>query len=278
MRKLVFAFCLMVMLTVAARPADAHPPPFYWMSDISGTSSAGGELMIITSKILPDKVLLLGLDVRGNFALSPNITLTASLPLGFVAFDLPAPVDDDSGTALGNVNVGVLLHSPHERHEGTRFGGGVKLYLPTASDSDIEGVAAAMLAAHYVPNWARYLPNTTTVRVQGDLRFTADPIFLQVEGALDLHFVQDADDLTMLVFGLGFGAMLSPKLALLGELTFLSDILEDSDGENFVETLDLGLRYHNPTLMFGARLYLPLDNDFRDADVIGFGLDLAARF
>jgi hypothetical protein len=76
----------------------------------------------------------------------------------------------------------------------------------------------------------------------------------------------------------GLGLAFNPYWALLAEITALSDVLDDDDDSDLLPVLDAGVRYHNPELMAGLRVYWPFHESYRDAGAIGLGLDVALRF
>jgi hypothetical protein len=259
--------------------ALAHPPPFYWMADLSVHSRAGVEVIPGNYDRAGETAILVPASVFAEFALTENVVLLGRLPLAYV--DRVGIDDPDEGAfALGNVSLGALLAggSGHPHEGRLMYGIGALVHLPTASDEDDEGAAAARTAAFLVPDAGRYRPDTTTVRVRADVRYETDSVFVQGEVGVDRLILEDVDDRTDLLLGAGLGLALDPYWALLGELTVLSNVLEDDDESEFLPVLDAGVRYHNPDLMFGLRVYWPFDESYRDASALGIGLDIALRF
>lgn len=267
---------VLAFLVAGATAAEAHPPPFYWMDDLSTDRRVGFEILGGTSDLIGDATVVGG-SIFAHLSLTDNIALEGRIPLAYSKFTI-MDVEDD-GIALGNLALGFQLsnHAPHHVHERALYGLSLMAHLPTASDDGTSATAADIASAYFIPDPGRYLVDTTTLRLRGDFRYEVESLFLQLEGALDFE-IRDGEDTTGLVLGTGLGVKVSPYFALLGELTTVSDILEDSDGENFVHTVDLGMRYHDPGVMFGFRVYLPLDERLRDADVLGLGVDAAVRF
>jgi hypothetical protein len=259
--------------------ALAHPPPFYWMADLSVHSRAGVEVIPGNYDRAGESAILVPASVFAEFVLTENVVLLGRLPLAYV--DRVGIADPDEGAfALGNASLGVeLAGGSGEPHEGRlMYGIGVLAHLPTASDEGDEGAAAARAASFLVPDRGRYLPNTTTVRVRADVRYETDSVFVQGEVGIDRQILEDVDDRTDLLLGGGLGLAFDPYWALLAEVTALSNVLEDDDESELLPVLDAGLRYHNPDLMFGLRVYWPFHESYRDASALGIGLDVALRF
>lgn len=258
--------------------AQAHPPPFYWMPDLSAHSRVGVDLIPGNYDRAGDSALLVPASVFAELALIEHVVLMARLPFAYV--DRVGIDDPDEGAfALGNVGLGILFAGSSRRDWDSwlRYGLGVQAYLPTASDEGDEGAAAARAAAFLVPERARFLPGITSFRARGDLRYETGRLFLQGEVGIDHQLRDDSDDRTELLLGGGLGVTLSPYWAVLAELTAVSNILEDEDSE-LLPVLDAGLRYHDPGVMAGFRVYWPFHESYRDASAIGLGIDLGIRF
>lgn len=275
---LLFAGAVLALASLP-RTALAHPPPFYWMADLSVHSRAGFDLVPGNLDRAGETAFLIPASVFAEFALTENLVLLGRLPFAYVdRVGIAEP--DDGAFALGNVSLGAQLAGGSGRpHEGrVLYGLGLLLYVPTASDEDEPGVAAARSATFLVPEGGRFLPGATTVRVRAGARYEAEMVFVQGELVLDHHILEDVDDRTDLLFGAGLGLAFNPYWAMLGELTVFSDVLHDDDDSELVPVLDAGLRYHDPDLMAGLRLYWPFHEVYRDLGAIGVGLDVAWRF
>jgi hypothetical protein len=268
---------LVVAVVLSGEPAQvsAHPPPFWWMADMSATSRAGIEL---TAGQAEDGIVdqqVLSASLFAQFAINSTLSVHGRFPLTWVRFDLPV-FDSESEAAIGNLSLGLQGTSrrPSGRSARTLLGAGVVLYLPTASNDTIADFEAARATAAFaVPDPARWRPNTTAVRLRGDTRFESDALFFQAEAAVDVFIADNDDDAADLTIGFGPGVAVSPNLAVLAEFSVAS-VFDDP----VFFTADLGLRYHSRTTMFGFRLYLPISDELRDRDVLGFGLDFAGRF
>ncbi len=261
-----------------AGTAQAHPPPFYWMPDLSAHSQVGVDLIPGNFDRAGDSALLVPASVFAELAVTEHVVLLARVPFAYV--DRVGIDDPDEGAfALGNVGVGLLLAGSSRRDWDAwlRYGLGVLAHLPTASDEGDQGAAAARAATFLVPDRGRFLPGITNLRARGDVRYETGRLFLQGEVGVDHQLRDDSDDRTDLLLGAGLGVTLSPYWAVLAELTAVSNILEDEDSE-LLPVLDAGLRYHDPSLMTGLRVYWPFHESARDASAIGVGIDLGLRF
>jgi hypothetical protein len=262
-----------------AGAAHAHPPPFYWMPDLSAHSRVGVEVIPGNLDGAGDTAFLVPASVFAELAVNDLLVILARVPFAYV--DRVGVADPDQGAfALGNASLGLELSGASElgRDSLLLFGLGALVHLPTASDEGDERLAAARAAAFLVPDRGRYLPDITTVRVRADLRVEAGMVFVQGEVGLDHQIREDIDDRTDVLFGAGLGLSFSDYVALLGELTALSDILDDDGDSELLPTLDVGLRYHDPGVMAGVRVYWPFHDSYRADRAIGLGVDLALRF
>jgi hypothetical protein len=252
------------------------------MPDLTPEGRAGVEIMVGTFDSFLGDTTVMRLDLSGQFKVAPKFLITALLPIAYADVDV-ALVDDDDGLGLGNLRVGGLFTSTSPRGNGglMRLGLGFAVSLPTASDSDEAGAAALLNALFFIPDFSRTLPNTTAIHLHGDVRHEGAGLFFQGQLGLDHLLLEDEqEDLSLLRFGLAGGFSFTSHMAALLELTTISNLLEDDEGddEEFVHTLDVGMRYHDPTTIAGARIYIPLDDQLRDADMLGFALDIGMRF
>ena len=269
-----------VVLACVSLPgaALAHPPPFYWMPDLSVHSRVGVEVIAGNYDRAGETAILVPASAFVEFALTENVLLLGRVPFAYV--DRVGLVDEEGAFALGNASLGLqLAGGTGDPHEGRLlYGIGAMVYAPTASDEGDSGAAAARTASFLVPERGRYLPDTTTVRVRAGLRWESDVVFLQGDVGVDHQIIEDVDDRNDLLLGVGLGLGFDDYWALLGELTLLSNVLEDDAESELLPVLDVGVRYHNPDLMAGLRVYWPFDEAYRDASAIGLGLDIALRF
>lgn len=277
---------LLVIATLAAATvlstsrADAQHPhvtplhrdPFQ-MPEVYGHHKLGLDFMFgqISAAPFVDEINLMALELFGAYRVSRRLYLHARLPLGY------ASAEDYSGTALGNLTLGLehRLSTSFSRGQLTAWSLGGSVSLPTASDSGDAGLASVLHGAFRLPYPGRYYPDTTALRVHGQFRLDTRSVFLQGQAGLNMLIIDGADDWMLLRFGLALGVSLGRSAVLIAELTTMSDILDDSDGDNFWHSLDLGVRFRAGThTRVGIRVYLPLDAAYRDQDIWGIGLDI----
>lgn len=278
-------FLILAALTAvpAGALADGVTAP-YNMQSLDGDSRAGADMMLGRFELdfLGGEVdaTTFNLDVFAQAEVSPNVIVFGRLPIQYGRLS----VDDESesGSGLGNITGGAMFVS---RSGATSFGGGGSISLPTAPDDGEGALGASANAQVHIVDFGLYLPDTTTIRLHGDLRIEQGKAFFQGRGGVDYLSFDDGetdDTLKLLRIGLAGGTLISPTTALLAELTTLSDILEDDDGfgdeEEWIHILELGVRTRSGNTLFGARIYLPLDEEFRDANTMGLGVDVSGTF
>jgi hypothetical protein len=234
--------------------------------------SVGLELMVGTMSSTPSDLTLIGLELDVEYPLSERLGFRALLPLAHERSDA------SSGTSLGNLTVGLdhPISSPADGRVGWSIGG--DLSVPTASDEGNSAIAAIDHSILRIPYPGRYAPDTSALRFYGNARIERETVFAQVQLAGHYLLVEDADDLTLIKLALGGGAMVNDRTAVLGELTTVSDIVDDSEGENFIHLLELGLRHRADRFAIGGRIHLPLDDTFRSRQIIGFAVEVEATY
>lgn len=264
---------LALALTSLSPPAQAHPPPFYRMPDLSPNSRIGVEVVPTFGEVADEGALVLDAGLFADIALTPWLVLSGRVPMAYVYSDPDPPAPEVTAAALGDIGLGLRFIDSSRRRRGarTRIGVGMWLYVPTASDSGEPGAAAAIARGFTVPDHARYF-DTTTLRLDLDGRYETHSVFVQGELGLAYHQFGDDGDLDGRI-GLGAGVVFNPHLAALAELTLHAD-----DLDALTPVLDAGLRYHDASLIGGARVYWPLGSAQRSRGIIGIGLDLGVRF
>lgn len=261
--------------------AHAHPPPFFWMSDLSADRRVGFDVGLGTSELGVDAVPIMAASVFADVALTEHLSLTGRVPFVYAQFTPPGnPEAESSALTLGNAGIGVKLVTSSDRgRSALRYGLEGYIHLPTASDDDADDAFAALAATTItVPDSGRYRVSATTARLRGSARYEGRSAFLQAELGLDHHLNDGADDTTDLQLAMGVGIEFSPYIALLGELVVLSELVDNDDDRDLFPSLDVGVRYHNPGWIVGARVHLPFAEDHRDGDVLAAYLDVSRRF
>lgn len=243
----------------------------------------GGALFTARAKVVTFEPYL-------DFALTPQLTLWGRLPIAYASAEttILAVEQQESDTLLGNAALGARFMT--QASYDLRAGGGVSVHLPTADADDADGnFVDPPLAVSIVRFFQleRYAVDTTTLGGHGDLRFDAGRGFLQGQVAY-MHLLaedEDAEDADLLRFGVAAGFWVTSTVATMAELTTLSTILDDDvqfdasdEDEDFFHSLDVGLRFAQPQGSLSLRFHLPLDDVFRDSDLLGGGADLALYF
>jgi len=268
----------MAALAGIEKPVRADETAFFVMPEIPyGQRTVGVDLTLGRIDIFRfiGDASLIGLEGAMSWGLSEQLALNGRLGI------VRASDDNDDGTSLDNLTIGMTYRLlTDDRGAGTSaLAIDASLSLPTASDSDNSGVAALTWGVFYQPDVGRYLPDATTLRVSGTYRLLTGRLMAQAELGLQQLIVDDVDDLTLLRLGMGVGYLAAPRVALIAELTTVSDIIGDNfdNDEDFWHVLDLGARIglgNGGTL--GIRFYLPLDDALRDLDIVGLMLNYQA--
>jgi hypothetical protein len=243
----------------------------------------GGPLFSARAKVLTFEPYL-------DFALTPEFKIWGRLPIAYVNAETTVLTveQSESDTLLGNAGLGARFMTQVSYE--LRAGGGVSVHLPTADADDDDGnFVDPPLTAAIVRFFQRerYAVDTTTVSGHGDLRYEMGRGYLQGQVAY-LRLVaedDDSEDADLLRLGLAGGYWIAPTVAAVAELTTLSTILDDDvqfnaedEDEDFFHSLDLGLRFAQPRGSLSLRFHLPLDDVFRDSDLLGGAADLTLYF
>ncbi len=284
-------------LSLLAAPAAAEYPetapvrPFN-LPDLSGLTSVGLDVQYTTWTVpLPldteQQFTSSTFDLVVDVAIAPHWVLVARMPFVYGDVEL-RPVDNDGccGFGLGNLTLGVRGLYSRLHGDGLRsvLGGELSLSLATAGDDGDDAGAAVIAAIARRPHDpGRYLPNTWTPRLTGHAQIYSGVFMVQIEAGLHFFLYDDdvpGDDSDIaLRLALAAGVRVNAEWAILAELNnmLFADDDDDSDDDT-VSSADLGVRYGAENVVVGLRLYLPLDEEARDVDMFGIGIDLGARF
>jgi hypothetical protein len=266
------------------------------MPDTSERSHAGVDVFFGSidadegGELFSARATVVTFEPHVDVAVTPQLTLSGRLPIGYAKAETTVLFVDqeESDTVLGNASLGARFMS--QASYDLRAGGGLLVHLPTAKDDDDDGdLVSPPLAVTSVRifHLERYVPDTTTMAVHGDVRFDLGRAFLQGQ-VMYMHLLaedEDAEDADLLRLGAAAGFWLTPMLAAMGELTTMSTVLDDdvqynpdNPDEDFFHSLDVGLRFTEAQWSISARFHMPLDDIFRDDDLLGGGVDLAVYF
>jgi hypothetical protein len=287
------------VLATTAASADVTTAPVrpFILPDLSGLTMIGVDLQLtrwqVPALAVPPPGVVdvdqtnLTFDVLAELSIAPHWVLLGRLPLAYHSVEDDEDIVGDPdccGAAIGNATLGVrVLDSSAQRSTRSVIGGELTVSLPTAPDSDEGGFTAASAALAHLPHDpGRYLPDTTTIRFAGGGQLYADKFFIQGGGGLDIFVFDDdafGDDDTDLALRLGgaAGFRATHELAILAEMNGIILLDNDDDENDAFSSIDVGIRYGTDSLLLGLRAYIPLDDELRDVDMFGVGLDLGVR-
>jgi hypothetical protein len=263
-RGILAAAALAAALLATATPAAADTP--YIMPPLVIDQELGAEFQFGQRSAPGDDITFLVVEGTFRQPLGPSFALLAQLGVGHV------DVGNADGTTLTNLTLGgtYMLSRRRDGRSAVVF----SVSLPTASDQGNDGAAAFGLASFYLADPGRFEGDATTFRAYLDYRLDSGRVFAQVEGGMQAIF-HEGDDWVLLRGNLAAGVGLSPRVALVAELTNMAYIFVDQppNDEDFLHALDLGMRFRLHNGRLGARVYVPLDDSRRDVDDLGIALD-----
>lgn len=288
---IVLGLTLFAGSAAAEYPETAPVRPFN-LSDLSGLTAVNLDVQYTSwtepaSSPLALNFTSLTFDLHADITLAPHWVVLLHVPVVYADVEAePTDTSDCCGLGLGNFTLGVkgLVSSLHGDGLRSVLGGELSLSLGTAPDEGDDGAAAALAARARGPHDpGRYVPNTWTPRLLGHAQIYNRWFMAQLEAGLHFFVYDDdvvGDDADLgLRLALATGVRVTPELAIVAELnnmTVFSD--DDSVDDETATSVDLGVRFAGETVVVGLRLYLPIDDRSRDADMLGFGVDLGARF
>ncbi len=286
---LLAAIAVCVPTTALADYTTISPVRPLTMSDPSGLNSLGIEFQLtrwneLRAPNLEVDLQSISLDLTADIKLAPHWVLIGRLPITKVGIDGDPAFDGCCGFGLGNFTVGGRGLWASVFGSGARAVAGAEfsISLPTAADNGEGGVSAGATAFSRLPHdVGRYAPNTTTLRLTGLSQYYTRRFLFQGELGLQVFLLDDdvpgdSSDLGVRV-AVGAGIRATYTLAVMLELNSLLFATDGSGADN-VTSIDLGLRYASGRAIFGARVYLPIDDPLRDLDMVGIGLDGGFRF
>lgn len=231
------------------------------------------------------------LDLVGDIAIGPNVELFGRVPLMMaVPEDDPLIGDIDSDSGLGNIMLGGRMIVPSGSVE---IGLNGAIYLPTADELDFTDEDGLSTYAGFIGNIprdpAKFYPDTLCIRpgVSGRIPVAGHGYF-QVDASLLMLFYsgdQDLDDEQANFLHVTFGGAfpVTQNTAIVAELATLGDVFDEGDdgivGEenDWMHSLELGVRQELGRMSLGARVYFPLEEELRDQEIIGVGVELLGR-
>lgn len=266
--RIVLALSIVAALGAAARAQSSGP---LLQPDLAGRSQAGVETHYVS---FGGDNWLFTTEGLAEWAFVPG-TLVGSLRVPLALANRP-PGGDCCDAALGNVVAGARWVGGAAR---TRWGAELGLGLPTASDGEDRFYAAEVAGTANLPHDpGRWLPyDLTSARLDGYYA-VAEPggAFVQADVGFQYWYLGDPGQSDWIArLGVAGGGELSTRLALVAELTtVLSTAPDRGVPDELYHAIDLGVRYRRGGVTVRARLYVPLDEELRDTDTLGLGLDV----
>jgi len=277
MRILGSAPCLVLVLLMA--PAAQAQERLFTMADLGAHPHVAARSALGTARgnpgesgqdpgfFLRDRDLFSYLELEGRGTIG-DFAFTAIAPLALVADGPP------QGVGLGNPTLDVLYRRPLPAGDHVFVvGGGIAGSLGLASSPEAEATAS-----YYYQDLGRYWRYGHTLRLHGDAGWSRGPTFAELELGIDHHIGTGEyreSRQTLARLGVGVGVRPARSLALLAELTTLSNLLDvnptaDDDG-HFVHALQLGARWGD-CVSLGLSLFVPLHTDIGLGDTAELAL------
>jgi hypothetical protein len=284
MRRLTLSASALALLAIASGDALAKPaipasvggPPPGFVTMDRGDARSFLDASLATSFFEGD-----GPDLNLRAELYYQYVPQGSDTGGYVGVAMShLAVDDESGTAFSNVELGALHNLKLDPKTSLVLRGGIT--LPTAPDFDTTDFVKAF--ANFANSTARFtdtatiVPETTVLRVAVSPVHRSGNIFVRGDAGLDIPINQpdgaDSDPLGRINVGVG---ILAGKTSVTAEFVTLTTTGSVDDGEDrFLHTLALGGRFELPSMqLFGAAV-VPV-GDFADSLGVDFSLVAGAR-
>jgi len=251
-------------VTDAAPPADA-PPAFDRTSgldvlplDAAAATVEGGFQHAIGS----DTVALIA---GARMAVGRGGFLDVMLPIG-----LETP---DSAATLGNATLraGYLPR-------GSRLAAiALRVSAPTSPAVGAGARTANEIAVPRVADGELFLPDTTSVELLADLRWSHPTWWLQAEAGAAAWWQPERRVDGVMRLSFAGGVPVESWLELTASLVTRSFLLAHGAPENFTHTFALGIVTHNCRGQLALRLEVPIDKSARDDDRFVVGLELRGR-
>lgn len=200
-------------------------------------------------------------ELYGQYVLPSGLGFYGALPIAHSFGDAPEPLPQPA-TALGNIDLGLLFVIEPSPALSWVFRAGVG--VPTASSS--RDGAATNFAAVWprMTDLALAVPDATYVRLGISPLIHASNVFLRFDIGFDIGIddAGGADELFRFNAGAGFDL---DVVALSLELANTASLDDFDDGDEFIHTLALTVRFMGEQLQPFLSAGMPLDDNLRDA-------------
>ncbi len=268
-----------VMIALAAGSAAAQPvagsPTFATLDRQDGESKIGAALgWTFFDNDGPADASALHVDIYGHYVGESGLGGYGIIPLGFIWVDNPAPLDDDSESAIGNIEGGAVYAIARGMNDFILRGG---ITLPTADDSPAGfGANAASILGPRLTDIALIYPETLWLRLSASPILRSGQLVFRIDGGLDVALSTDNGDEPDPVLRLNVGGGVDTgTVAILGELVTVANLGDDdasTEDEDFLHTLAVSARFRAGAIEPGVAVGFPLDEsvrEFMDFFIIG---------
>lgn len=270
MQRCALAFVMIALAAgrVAAQPMAGSPTPAT-MDRQDGESKFGASLgwTFFDDETIGD-ISALHVDIYGHYVGMSGLGGYGIVPLNFVFVDNVEPFEDDSESAIGNVEGGVLYVIQSGPHDFVLHGG---ITLPTADD-DLDGFFANILATAgpRLTDIALAWPQTFWLRLGASPIFRSGQLVFRLDGGIDFALSTDNGEEPDPILRLNAGGGVDTgSFAILGELVTVGNLGDDDptideEDEDFLHTLAISARFRAGSIEPGIALGFPLDESIRD--------------
>ncbi len=176
---------------------------------------------------------------------------------------------DESGTALGNVEIGALHNLELSPNTDFVLRGGITLpTAPSFQDDPIDAVANIANATARITDFLNVIPETTALRLAVSPVYRGKQVFVRVDGGVDIVVDSSGDeDIDPLVrLNLGVGVM-AGKTAVAAEFATIGTTGDDDGGDRFLHTIAITARRDLDSVQLFGALVIPVGTDAFNVDL-----------
>lgn len=259
-------------MLVALAGGTAAAEPFVHIQRFDDQSRVGADISYysIDDGLLSEELTVLRFDLHAHYVHpTSGAGFYLQVPYGY------AGGDNDSETALGNLEVGgILIPSALSGPTKLILHGG--LTLPTAPDDNSAPVALASFSR--IHDLYLAVPEGLTARVGASLLYSAGSVFVRGDLGFDVNIsaAGNSDPEPAMHLNGGIGVMAGPTVAITGELSTLT-VFDDNDDNSNVMNAGIGARFFAGSLQPYLGLVIPLDDEINDIMDFAVVVGLDAR-